>query len=107
MSAKAIVDKALAANVVVVFSKTYCPFCTNAKNAIKEKGIVALIIELDTGDVNYDGETAPGADVHEVIKSTFNHRTVPAVFIKGKLLGGCDDTMSALSSGKFEELVKA
>eukprot|EP00043_Microstomoeca_roanoka_P001238 m.31714 g.31714 ORF g.31714 m.31714 type:complete len:108 (-) comp10710_c0_seq1:222-545(-) len=107
MSAASIVEKALAENKVVVFSKTYCPYCSKAKAAIKAQGIDALIIELDEGNVNYGGETASGADVQEVIKSKYGHRTVPAVFINGKLLGGCDSTLAAISSGKFKELVNA
>ncbi|EGD82942.1 hypothetical protein PTSG_03575 [Salpingoeca rosetta] len=107
MTAKTLVEKALANNTVVVFSKTYCPFCTRAKAALKEKGIEALIIELDQGEVTYGDEKAEGADVHAIIKSVYGHRTVPAVFVKGKLVGGCDETLAALKSGKFMELVNA
>ena len=33
--------------------------------------------------VTRDGETASGDDVQNVIKTKYNHRTVPAVFVKG------------------------
>ena len=107
MSAQSIVSKALAENTVVVFSKTYCPFCTRVKAALKDKGIEFALIEMDVGEVSYGGESAEGADVHNVIKSQHGHRTVPAVFIKGKLLGGCDDTLAAISSGKIQQLIAA
>ncbi len=34
LSAEAFVADALKSNKVVVFSKTYCPYCTKAKNAL-------------------------------------------------------------------------
>eukprot|EP00056_Hartaetosiga_gracilis_P004249 m.72941 g.72941 ORF g.72941 m.72941 type:complete len:106 (+) comp11763_c0_seq2:89-406(+) len=100
-----IVQSAIANNKVVIFSKTYCPFCTQAKSAIN--GIVsdALVIELDEGKVNYDGNSADGSAVQGVIKSKYSHRTVPAVFINGKLLGGCDDTLAAIKNGTFKKMV--
>ena len=33
--AKAIVDEAIAANPVMVFSKSYCPYCSKAKRALE------------------------------------------------------------------------
>lgn len=41
-------------NKVVVYSKTYCPFCKKAKTALGETGLKDyVLIELDTMD---DGE---------------------------------------------------
>jgi glutaredoxin 3 len=34
-------------------------------------------------------------------------RTVPNVFVKGKHLGGCDDTLAAIQSGKFQQMLDA
>eukprot|EP00045_Choanoeca_perplexa_P020454 m.4378 g.4378 ORF g.4378 m.4378 type:complete len:115 (-) comp6907_c0_seq1:97-441(-) len=102
MSATSIVDKAIAGSDIVVFSKTYCPYCTRAKSALKDAGFTFDLIELDTGDVTRDGETASGNDVQNVLKTKYSHRTVPAVFVKGKLLGGCDDTLAAIKSGSIK-----
>ncbi len=33
-------------------------------------------------------------------------RSVPRVFVGGKFIGGCDDTMAAHASGEFEKLLK-
>jgi glutaredoxin 3 len=38
------------ANGVVVFSKTYCPYCKKAKELFKELKANADVIELDTLD---------------------------------------------------------
>lgn len=34
-------------------------------------------------------------------------RTVPAVFIHGNLIGGCDDSFALMNSGKLAELLKS
>ena len=45
------VDQAIKSHKVVVFSKTYCPYCTKAKNVLgKYKLKDAKIIELDDRD---------------------------------------------------------
>ncbi|KAJ1518003.1 thioredoxin reductase [Coelomomyces lativittatus] len=41
------VSKLIASNQVTVFSKTYCPYCTNAKNAFRKLGKEFKAIELD------------------------------------------------------------
>ena len=33
-------------------------------------------------------------------------RTVPNVFVNGQHLGGCDDTMAAISSGKLAKMLR-
>eukprot|EP00049_Salpingoeca_infusionum_P017345 m.352627 g.352627 ORF g.352627 m.352627 type:complete len:114 (+) comp16570_c0_seq1:549-890(+) len=105
MAASAILDKAVSAETVVVFSKEYCPFCTRAKSALKPIFPGMKIIELDQGNVTYDGQTASGSSVQDAIKSKYGHRTVPAVFIKGKLIGGCDDTLAGISNGSIKQML--
>lgn len=34
-------------------------------------------------------------------------KTVPNVFVNGKHIGGCDDTLAAIASGVFKELIAA
>jgi hypothetical protein len=36
-------------NVVVVFSKTYCPYCKRTKTALTAAGIAFQLFELDLG----------------------------------------------------------
>jgi len=37
--AKALVEEEIRKNTVMVFSKTYCPFCKMAKDALKAAGL--------------------------------------------------------------------
>ncbi len=45
------VDQKISQHKVVVFSKTFCPYCTKAKNVLKKYNINDIdIIELDNID---------------------------------------------------------
>lgn len=45
--ASAFVAKAIKAHPVIVFSKSYCPFCIKAKNALKSSGASYEVIEIE------------------------------------------------------------
>ncbi|CAG9466627.1 unnamed protein product [Pedinophyceae sp. YPF-701] len=96
---KAEIKERNAANPVVVYSKTYCPFCTRVKSLLQEMGVKPIVIELD---VIPDGDT-----VQATLAGVSGMRTVPQVFIGGELVGGCDDTVAAKTSGRLEGLLAA
>ena len=68
-------EKIIQMHDIVVFSKTYCPYCVKAKNALKEIGLIVEIIELD--EVNH------GDEIQQALYSMTRQKTVPNVFIKG------------------------
>ena len=82
---------------MVIFSKSYCPYCTTTKQLFQSKNINAKVIELNQID---NGDEVQGA-----LMVMSGQRTVPNVFIKGKHLGGNDDTQAAARSGKLEEML--
>lgn len=88
----------IASSDVVVFSKSYCPFCTSTKQLFSNMSIDAKVIELDQID--------NGAEIQSALLDMSGQRTVPNVFVKGKHLGGNDDTQAAARSGKLEEMMK-
>ncbi len=48
---KKFVDEKISSSKVMVFSADYCPYCTKAKNALKQYPINSIdIIELDNRD---------------------------------------------------------
>ena len=46
-----------------------------------------------------------GAALHEELKKATGQRTVPYVWVAGKLLGGCDDTKALIASGEFDKVL--
>lgn len=45
--AQQFVDEKIKSNKVMVFSKSYCPFCKMAKEALNDTGVKYGLIELD------------------------------------------------------------
>ncbi len=82
---------------VVVFSKYYCPFCVQAKDVLKGKGVPFKAIELD--------QIPQGHQMQDALKTLSGQRTVPNIYIGGTHVGGCDDLMAKISSGTVKSLL--
>jgi len=52
-------------------------------------------------------ERSDGPEMQAALAELTGQRTVPNVFIKGKHLGGNDDTQKAAKSGKLQEMLAA
>eukprot|EP01103_Thecamoeba_quadrilineata_P003695 TRINITY_DN13446_c0_g1_i1.p1 TRINITY_DN13446_c0_g1~~TRINITY_DN13446_c0_g1_i1.p1 ORF type:complete len:112 (-),score=27.71 TRINITY_DN13446_c0_g1_i1:130-432(-) len=92
------VQETISQNPVVIFSKTYCPYCHRAIDLFKSINANAKVIQLDERD---DGEK-----IFDHLKEITGARTVPRVFIGGKFVGGCDAVVALQSQGKLEEKVR-
>lgn len=46
---------------------------------------------------------AVGASLQNTLGQTYGQRTVPQVYIKGKLLGGADETFMAYQEGSLQQ----
>ena len=89
----------IADNKVVMFSKSYCPFCVQAKEILKAGGVDFLAVELD----QVDG----GSALQAALLGISGQRTVPNTYIGQAHLGGCDDLKAAKGSGKLAEMLNA
>ncbi|CAK7345590.1 unnamed protein product [Dovyalis caffra] len=87
------VKKTISSHQIVIFSKSYCPYCKRAKGVFKELNQKPHVIELD--------QREDGHDIQDALGEIFGRRTVPQVFIDGKHIGGSDDTMEAYESGEL------
>ena len=86
-------------NKVMIFSKSYCPFAGRAKKLFSDAQVAGKIIELD--------QVAGGDAMQNALKDLSGQRTVPNIYINGKHLGGCDDTVAAFGNGKMKEMLTA
>ena len=99
--AKKTVDDAVAKYPVLVFSKTYCPYCKRAKNALAEAEAKDVkVFELDNMG-------PAGSSIQRYISEKYRHSTVPAVFIGGEFIGGGDETAQLQRAGKLAGKVAA
>ncbi|XP_044491292.1 glutaredoxin-C5, chloroplastic-like [Mangifera indica] len=92
------VKKTVNENPVVVYSKTWCSYSSEVKTLFNRLGVEPLVIELD--------EMGPqGLQVQKVLERLTGQHTVPNVFIGGKHIGGCTDTVKLYRKGELEPLL--
>lgn len=91
------INKAIANNNVVVFSKSVCPHCKRAKAKLNELQIPFHTIEID-------GLPRPAAVANALIGMT-GRKTVPNVFVGGKSIGGADETVKMADTGALKQLL--
>ena len=85
---------------VVIFAWETCPFCKKAKE------ILEPITDPKDYKVYYVDKQPDGEDLRAEIKRVWNHETVPAVFIGGKLIGGASEVEELQKLGQLEKIVK-
>ena len=93
------VETFIAAHDLVVFSKSYCPFCKRAKNLLdSELKVPYTAIELD--------KLNNGDAIQDTLLQISGQRSVPNVFVGGEHVGGCDDTFAEFESGALQARLK-
>ena len=96
-SLDAYIDEQLAAGDVVVFSKTWCPYCAETKALLDAKGAPYSVVELDLRQ--------DGAALQSALAARTGQRTVPSTFVRGAHVGGNDAVQAAARSGFLDALL--
>ncbi|XP_058830410.1 uncharacterized protein LOC131689376 isoform X2 [Topomyia yanbarensis] len=91
------VKSAITQDKVVIFSKTYCPYCTMAKEPFKKLNQQFACYELD--------QRNDGDQIQSVLGELTGARSVPRVFINGEFVGGGTDIKKMYSDGRLEKLL--
>lgn len=79
---------------VEIYTKSYCPFCTRAKELLRIKGVKF---------VEYDITDDPGGQ-HEM-RQRSGQETVPEIFIADRLVGGCSELFALDELGELDHLL--
>ena len=83
---------------VVVWSKSYCPYCQQTKKLFKSiEGVNMVVHELDQMEDGYRYQQA--------LFQLTGQRSVPNVFVRGVHVGGNDDTQKANQVGILRDLL--
>mmetsp|Transcript_63792 Transcript_63792/g.88045 ORF Transcript_63792/g.88045 Transcript_63792/m.88045 type:complete len:93 (+) Transcript_63792:55-333(+) len=88
---KSQLENQIATEKVMVYSKSYCPYCVKTKDKLKSGGVQFVAVEMD--------QVANGGDIQNTLQGISGQRTVPNVFVGGKHVGGNDDVHSKISNG--------
>lgn len=91
------IKSSISSDKVVVYSKTYCPYCTLTKQLLTGLKQNYKLVELDT-DSN-------GSTIQRGLAEITGQRTVPNVFINGKHIGGNSDLQALNKSGELAKLL--
>ncbi|KAJ3004206.1 UNVERIFIED_CONTAM: hypothetical protein HDU68_005238 [Siphonaria sp. JEL0065] len=94
MSAKDIVEAGIASNKVIVFSKSYCPYCVKAKRLLQKYNVTFEALELD--------QREDGDEIQAYLAQKTGQRTFPNIFIGGNQIGGCDAIHALDAQGKLK-----
>eukprot|EP00451_Oxyrrhis_marina_P027879 CAMPEP_0204350264 /NCGR_PEP_ID=MMETSP0469-20131031/30194_1 /ASSEMBLY_ACC=CAM_ASM_000384 /TAXON_ID=2969 /ORGANISM="Oxyrrhis marina" /LENGTH=110 /DNA_ID=CAMNT_0051336587 /DNA_START=93 /DNA_END=425 /DNA_ORIENTATION=- len=85
---------------VVVFATTTCPFCRRAVSALQKAGVEHQVVKLNA--IHRKGLIA-----------RVGSASVPAVWVKGQFVGGCEDgtedwhgVVPLLQSGKLQQMLQ-
>jgi glutaredoxin len=92
------IQNAIESNLVLIFSKSYCPYCANTKRLFKSLNISPKVYELD--------KIENGMEMQQALENLTGQRTVPNVFVRGKHIGGNDDTVRANGNGELAKLLQ-
>jgi glutaredoxin 3 len=105
---KKAVESIIQTSTIIVFSKSYCPYCRQAKMALRSiSDLEFLVIEMDDG--SYDGWQACVAEIakQKAVPETINNNTlsVPQIFINQKYIGGADDLSDMFCDERLSKML--
>ena len=81
---------------IKIYTSSLCGFCYRAKSLLKKKNIPFEEIDID---LDYNKR-------NEMIKKSGGKTSVPQIFYKNRLIGGCDDLYKLEDESGLEIFIK-
>ena len=81
---------------VTIYTKSWCPYCQDAKALLREKN-------APFDEVSVDGDRATQATMTQ---RAGGRSTVPQIFIGDRHVGGCDDLYALDAKGELDPLLQ-
>lgn len=79
---------------ILIYSTTYCPYCTRAKALLDRKGAKYQEILVDESP-----------ELREEMVQKSQRQTVPQIFIDNRHIGGFDDLYALDQNGELDPLL--
>lgn len=80
---------------IEVYTTVYCPFCVRAKALLRNKGV-----RFEEIDVTDDAELRD-----KLVALAGGRRTVPEIFVNGKIIGGYEELRALEQAGELDRLL--
>ena len=97
-SVKAGVVDVISSSKVLIYSKTWCPYCDQAKQIFASAQVEFVAQELD--------KLSDGDNMQKALHEITGQKTVPNIFIAGQHIGGCSDLQAKIKSGVVFDLLE-
>ncbi len=85
---------------VEIYTKAYCPFCTQAIALLEQKAAVLSVMKVE--EIKIDGDMALR---EKMIARSGGGYTVPQIFIDDVHIGGCDQLVALAMNDKLDALL--
>nr|WP_241481191.1 glutaredoxin [Ruegeria sp. ANG-S4] len=82
-----------------MFGFEWCEFCWSVRRVFDDAGLPFRSIDVDSKDYRDDDW---GGDVLRALFDMTGMRTVPQVFVSGKLMGGATEVLARLQTGGLQ-----
>ncbi len=92
-----------ASRPVVMFALEWCEFCWVARKLLARIGVDYRSVDLDSVEFQKDDR---GGDIRRALIAKTGMKTIPQIFIGGKLVGGSTDLLDAWKQGKAQAMLK-
>lgn len=97
------IDNLVKANSVLMLSFTTCPYCIKAKQVLDAKSAKYTVVELN--------EDPTGKAIRAELFDLVGRSSVPAIWIGGEFVGGCNDgpmggIVQLQEQGKLDDMLK-
>ena len=94
-----IIKKQVEAEKVMMYSKSFCPFCFKVENFFRHNHVKFKEVLCDLEE--------DGNDYIEALKVYTNRKTVPNIFINGKNIGGASEMFELHEKGELVPILDA
>ncbi|MGH6760569.1 MAG: cysteine synthase A [Phyllobacterium sp.] len=83
---------------VVMFALTWCEFCWTVRKLFDRAGIAYKSIDIDAPEYQ---KNAMDGEIRKALRAHVGSPTIPQVFVGGRHIGGCTDTLAAWREGSL------
>ena len=80
---------------IIIYTKSYCPYCVKAKQLLKNKNINFTEIDITNNQ----------SLIEEMLLKSSGRKTVPQIFIDDFHVGGCDDLYAFNDKGELDKIL--
>ena len=88
---------------IAIYSKSYCPYCMQAKGLFK---MYYGDYSLNITELDQMSNSQEAAEIQNYIGKITGTYTVPQVFIYGNCIGGASESMKKHQSGELQNLLE-